>query len=112
MILLAELVPGVRPTGESLVFEVQSASRPRLWHRVDFAAYSGFGACSCERFTRTLSRKIRKMAPAPPGLREECPHLPRARRYLAILVAQRIIQQRSRQPDPKMSRSEWENPGF
>lgn len=108
MIPIAELVPGVRPTGDSLVFEVQSSTRPSIWHRVDFAAISGFGQCSCERSAMGLARQIRASRMPLPEM--ECRHVTRARRYLAILVAQRIIQSRSGQENPTMSRRDWMAP--
>lgn len=110
MIPLSDLVPGVRSTDDNLVLEVQSATRPRVWHRVDLAAFSGFGACSCQAYQFGIQKRVRK-ARIPLAVLE-CPHLPQARRYLAILVAQRLIQQRAQNPDPKMTRREWESPGF
>lgn len=112
MIPLSELAPGVRQTGDCLVFEVQSESRPRLWHRVDLAAYSGFGACSCESFMKSLNARIRRLWPTIPGPRLECPHLFKSRRFLAILVAQEVIRKRVGHQNPIMTRRQWENPGF
>lgn len=109
MIAIADLVPGVRATSDNLVFEVQSASRPRIWHRVDLAATSGFGGCSCERYTMTLQKRVRKAAIPTAAL--ECGHIREARRYLAIQVAQAMIRLRLNNPDPRMSRRDWENPG-
>lgn len=108
MIPLADLVPGVRPTGDNLVFEVQSASRRRIWHRVDFAAFSGFGNCSCERASLGQARALR--GAKVPLLELECQHIKAARRFLAILVAQQIIQTRSGNPNPKMTRRDWAAP--
>lgn len=105
MIPISQLVPGVRSTGDNLVFEVQSDSRPSLWHRIDLGSYSGFGACTCEHFQFFLNKKI-KAAPVPVE-KYECPHIRAARRYLAIAVAQRLIQMRSGQDDPKITRLEW-----
>lgn len=110
MIPLDQLVPGVRSTGESLVFEVQSDSRPSIWHRVDLAAYSGHGRCECERFTCCLGPRIKRVAV--PDARHECHHIRSARRYLAIAVAQHIIRQRTGQPNIKMPRDEWAHPAF
>ena len=109
MISLCQLVPGVRPTGDNCVFDVQSDSRPGVWHRVDLAAYSGFGACSCQHFQFFLCKRI-NTKPVPDW--KECKHITAARRYLAIAVAQRLIQMRSGQTDPKMTRREWEAPSF
>lgn len=108
MIPLSNLVPGVRATGDNLVFEVQSRSRPRIWHRVDFAAISGFGQCSCERSSLGLARAVRNAKELTPAM--ECNHLTRARRFLAMMVAQRIIQSRSGQANPVMTRREWSTP--
>ena len=110
MIALSQLVPGVKPTDDLLVYLVQSDSRPSLWHRVDMACYSGFGGCSCESFQFSLEGKI-KRSPYPEP-KHECPHIDAARRYLAIMVAQGAIAKRSGEDDPKMSRKEWSNPGF
>jgi hypothetical protein len=52
-----------------------------------------------------LCKKIRKATY--PGAVLECPHIRAARRYLAIAVAQRLIQMRSGQKDPKLTRYEW-----
>lgn len=108
MIPLADLAPGVRDTDDSLIVEVQSTSRPRVWHRVDLSAYSGFGHCMCEVFQLRLNGHVRQ-APVP---REamECRHIRKARRYLALAVAQRIIQQRAQNPNPKLTRRERANP--
>jgi hypothetical protein len=109
LIALALLVPGVRPTGENLVFSVESDSRPGIHHRVDLAAFSGFGACQCEEFQFKHQKRI-KTKPVTDW--RECKHIAAARRFLAIAVAQRLIQQRSQQENPKMTRSNWENPPF
>lgn len=110
MISISQLVPNVRATGDNLVFEVQSSSRPSVWHRVDLACYSGHGACQCEHFQFFLNKKIKSSEV--PTERQECPHIAGARRYLAIAVAQRLIQMRSGQENPTMTRSEWGNVGF
>lgn len=110
MIPLSQLVPGVRQTEDNLVFLVQSNSRPNVWHRVDLACYSGHGACQCEVFQFSLNKKI-KSAPIPTE-KHECPHITAARRYLAFAVAQRLIQMRSGQDNPTMTRREWGAVGF
>lgn len=110
MISLSQLVPGVRPTSDFLVFEVQSESRPSLWHRVDFACYSGWGACSCENFQFQIDGRIKKSTS--PTEKMQCPHMHDARRYLAIMVAQGAIKQRAGESNPVMSRKEWGNTPF
>jgi hypothetical protein len=109
VIPLSQLVPGVRPSEENLVFFVQSDSRPRIWHQVDLAAFSGFGGCQCEYFQFILQKLIKTK---PPADWRECWHLAAARKYLAIEVAQQLIRQRSQSENPKMTRREWEAPPF
>lgn len=90
---LSQLVDGVQPVpGESLVYLVQSKSRPSVIHRVDLGCYCGTGRCGCEHFATKLNPKIRDGAMPAPYL--ECRHIRKARRYLAIEVAQRIIEQK------------------
>jgi hypothetical protein len=105
MIPLTDLAPGVHPTEDNLVFLVDSNSRPGVGHRVDLATYSGHGSCGCERFMFFMGKKIQNCNV--PTAEMECSHLTAARRYLAIAVAQRLIQMRSGQDNPTMTRKEW-----
>jgi len=110
LIPISQLVPGVKATEDNLVFLVQSESNPSAWHRVDLACYSGFGVCACQRFHFFFNKKI-KGAPVPTE-KMECKHITQARRYLAFVVAQRLIQMKTGQENPTMTRSEWANPGM
>lgn len=110
MIPLSHLVPGVRATGDNLVFQVQSDSRPSIWHRVDLAAFSGLGSCSCEIFQFVIQPAIMRCKNTRRMLAYFCRHVSAAQRYLAISIAQDAIRQRLKDPDPKMSRKEWASP--
>lgn len=94
---VSELCPGVIPTEDSLVYEVQSGSRKTVHHRVDMTAYHGFGSCSCERFTIAFNPMLR--AGTKPTVEYECKHIAKVRRYQAIEMAQRIIENRTAQAD-------------
>ena len=90
------------------MFDVASESQPGHY-RVDLAAFSGFGACTCLHWS---CRLVPRLKSKPPLEWRECKHIAAARRFLAIAVAQRIIQQRSRQENPKMTRRQWAEPPF
>lgn len=90
-----ELVKGVTPTDDFLVYEVASSSRRNFKHRVDFCCYSGFGACSCEHFRIRINEELAKGKV--PTKEDECDHIKRARRYLAIETAQGAIKRRQDQ---------------
>lgn len=89
---LEKLCPGVKPTVDALVYEVKSSSRP-MDHRVDLAAWSGYGACDCEHFTCKLGPAFREKILFP-NEEIECQHIRKARRYLAIEIAQATIKAR------------------
>lgn len=90
MIPVRLLCPGVRPVeGEPLVYLVQSATRKEIWHRVDFAAWNGYGECGCESFQIKKAPLLREGIFPNPAL--ECLHIKRARRFLAIEFIQKVI---------------------
>lgn len=90
---LEQICPGVTPIpGEPLRYLVHSSSQPGAKHLVDLAAYNGFGRCMCSDFATRKNPKLRDGAR--PGGFLECKHLRKARRFLAIEVAQQIIKQR------------------
>lgn len=87
---LAEICPGVSPTGDSLRYEVRSATRPGVVHTVDLSAWSGHGECTCERwqyhFAKLIREGVLKLSPE-----TACPHLVLVWRYFALQQAQAVI---------------------
>lgn len=101
---LSQLVDGVEPVpGESLVYLVKSHSRPDVIHRVDLGCYCGAGRCGCEHFATKINPKLRDGTKPAPYL--ECRHIRKARRYLAIEVAQRIIEQKLKATNENMTKN-------
>lgn len=93
MVPVSQMMAGVRPLeGEPLVYLVQSGSRKGLLHRVDFTAWSGFGECGCESFQMRIAPLLREGCKPVEAL--ECPHIRKARRYLALDLIQKIIARR------------------
>lgn len=90
MIPIEKLCRGVLPTGDSLCYEVESASRPGQTHRVDLSAWSGHGECSCERWTLHYGPLVRNGHVAL-SINTACPHIAAAWRYFAIQQAQAVI---------------------
>ena len=91
---LQEMCPGVEAIpGEALRYFVKSASS-KAKYLVDLSAYHGHGRCSCEHFFCRLNPSLRGGARPLPYL--DCKHLRKARRYLAIEVAQTIIESRKK----------------
>lgn len=90
---LDKLCPGVEATADALVYLVLSGSRPGLKHQVDLAAWSGYGACSCEQFAFKLGPAFREKILFPHE-EVECPHIKAARRRWAMECAQNVIKER------------------
>jgi len=88
----AQIAPGVFPKEDFLVYEVASESRPGMRHRVDFSEWSGFGSCSCEKFTCKIAPLLREGIT--PAVDMQCPHLARARLYASVEQNQGAITRR------------------
>ena len=69
----------VKATGESMVFSVESWSKPGEAHRVDLLAYSGFGECSCLNY-QTRVRPFLKIGGEWHDPKASCRHIRAARR--------------------------------
>lgn len=87
---ISELCPGVSPTGDSLRYEVRSATRPGAVHTVDLSAWSGHGECTCERWQYHYAKLVREGVLQ---LSQEtaCRHLVLVWRYFALQQAQAVI---------------------
>src|SRR5438105_6311902 len=97
-ITLRTMCPGVCPLGsDSLCYHVQSDHDPQVKYVVDLSAWHGAGACTCLNFQMKLQPFLK--AHQVPTARYACKHLRRVHRYLAIEVAQKILNQRQKQAD-------------
>lgn len=103
MIPLRRLCPGVEPDPyEFLVYLVKSHTRSSIVHRVDFAAWDGFGDCGCEHFSIKVRPALQNGVI--PDQSMECNHITRARRALALEVAQGTIERRQAQANKNRKR--------
>ena len=74
--------------GETLVFLVQSASRPHIRHRVDLMNYGGNGECGCEYFEVKCRKALE--SGCKPGPRYQCQHIEQADRVAWQIVKKQI----------------------
>ena len=110
MLTLSQLCPGVEPfEPDSLVYLVQSQSRSEVKQKVDFTAWGGFGECGCEHFLCRIAPLLREGKRPTDAM--ECPHIKRARRYLALEAIQAIIRRRENeaQTNKKTNRPLYQN---
>lgn len=88
-------LPNVEPiAGEPGCFWVQSNSRLGIRHRVDMLAFSGNGACGCERFEFEVGPYLRRGAK--PSLNLECRHIRLVRHWSGAGMWVRAAQEMER----------------
>ena len=100
---LEKIVQGVTPTGDFLVYEVNSDRAGHTPYRIDLQKFCGNGECQCKSFTaikdvefngEVITKKQALLKGAMPNEKLECKHLKKVKRYLIHEVLNRIISDR------------------
>jgi len=89
---VSQLVKGVKPDSDLLVYWVDSRTPGQEPHRVDLQRYNGNGRCDCEHFKFKLEKWLARRAVPAPSL--ECWHIRQAKRYFTFECLNRILEQR------------------
>src|SRR5882724_8014908 len=97
------MCPGVEPTGDALVFRVQSRSHPGTFYTVDKTCYYGAGRCDCADFATRKNPKLRNGAR--PVAILECKHIQRVNRYQALEFSQAIIENRTNEANANKTKN-------
>lgn len=83
-----------RETNERYIWEVQSRTRPKKWHRVDFAGFGGASQCSCEGWMFKASKNISRGLPWTTKL-TTCEHS----MFIRIMVLNKTSREIAKQDD-------------
>lgn len=114
MITPGQIVPGVTPTDDFLVYLVESSETGNAPYRCDMQRFWGNGVCECPEFQMrrvatvnglNVTRRQALEKGAMPSLSLKCKHLVRVDRYIAEQSKLTIIYRRLKESNANKSKA-------